>query len=255
MPHHPLTNLDIQKYYQNEPRFNGLYSRDNLPNKRKDGEYVINLDDYSGIGTNWIALYALNNNVTYFDSFWVEHIPKEIKIFIDKSIVVANIFRIEAYDSIMGGYFCIGFIDFMLAGKTLADFTNVFQPNNFKDHGEIILKYFMNNVWKMVECNSDETHNIYLNLNDQLQFRPNKINKIKDYFVPEIKEKELRSKRLPIYGLKVNNRNTRTRCEICSKLTKKTPERHHCRWSGVFIINFENISHLAVLFLLLALNK
>ena len=81
----------------------------------------------------------------------------------------------------------------------------------------------------MVECNSDETHNIYLNLNDQLQFRLNKINKIKDYFVPEIKEKELRSKRLPIYGLKVNNRNTRTRCEICSKLTKKTPERRHCR--------------------------
>ena len=81
----------------------------------------------------------------------------------------------------------------------------------------------------MVECNSDETHNIYPNLNDQLQFRLNKIDKIKNYFVPEIKEKELRSKRLSIYGLNINNRNTRTRCEICLKLTKKTPERRHCR--------------------------
>ena len=88
-----------------------------------------------------------NNDVTYFDSFGVEQIPKEIRTFIDPpSSIKTKIFRIKAYDSIMGGYFCIGFIDFMLAGKTLADFTNVFQPNNFKDHDEIILKYFMNNV-------------------------------------------------------------------------------------------------------------
>ena len=81
IPPHPLTNFEIQKYYQNEPRFNGVYSRDNLPNKIKDGEYVINLDEYSDIGIHWIALYALNNNVTYFDSFRVENIPKEIKKF------------------------------------------------------------------------------------------------------------------------------------------------------------------------------
>ena len=73
-----------------------------------------NLDEYSDFGTHWIALYALNNNVTYFASFGVEHIPKEIKIFIDKSIVVANIFRIQAYDFILCRYFCIGFTDFML---------------------------------------------------------------------------------------------------------------------------------------------
>ena len=107
IPPHPLTNFEIQKYYQNEPRFNGVYSRDNLPNKIKDGAYVINLDEYSDIGTHWVALYIKNNDVTYFDSFGVEHIPKEIKIFIDKSIVVANIFRIQAYDSVMRGYFCI----------------------------------------------------------------------------------------------------------------------------------------------------
>ena len=74
---HPLTNFKIQKYYQNQPRFNRVYSRDNLP-KTKDGAYIINLDEYSDIGTHWIALYASNNNITYFDSFWVEHIPKEI---------------------------------------------------------------------------------------------------------------------------------------------------------------------------------
>ena len=66
------------KYYQNEPRFNGVYSRDSLPNKIKDGAYVINLDEYSDTGTHCITLYAWNNNVTYFDSFGVEHSPKEI---------------------------------------------------------------------------------------------------------------------------------------------------------------------------------
>ena len=91
---HPLTTFEIQNYYQNEPRFNGVYSRDNLPDKIKDGAYVIKLDEYSDIGTHWIPSYALNSNVTYFDSFGVEHIPKEIEIFIDKFIVVTNIFRI-----------------------------------------------------------------------------------------------------------------------------------------------------------------
>ena len=86
------------------------------------------------------------NVITYFDSFGAEHIPKEIKIFIDKSIVVTNIFRIQAYDSVMCGYFCIGFIDFMLAGKTLTEFTNLFSPNNFKRNDDIILNYFITNV-------------------------------------------------------------------------------------------------------------
>ena len=76
MPPHPLTNFEIQKD-QNEPRFNGVYFKDNLP-KIKDGAYVINRDEYSDIGTHWVAL-CINNDVTYFDSFGVEHIPKEIK--------------------------------------------------------------------------------------------------------------------------------------------------------------------------------
>ena len=74
--------MKIQKYYQNEPRFSRVFSRDNLP-KIKDGVYIINLDEYSDIGTHWVALYVQNNNVTYFNSFGVEHIPKEIKAFIN----------------------------------------------------------------------------------------------------------------------------------------------------------------------------
>ena len=146
MSPHPLTNFEIQKYYQNEPRFNGVYSRDNL-RKIKDRAYVINLDDYSNIGTHWVALYVHNNDATYFDSFGVEHILKEIKTFIDRSLsITTNIFRIQAYDSIMYGYFCIRCIDFMLAGKTLTEFTNLFSPNKFLKNDNLILNYFMTNV-------------------------------------------------------------------------------------------------------------
>ena len=127
-----MKNFEIQKYYQNELRFNGVYSRDNLP-KIKDGTYVINLGEYSDIGTHWVTSYVCNTDVTYFDSFGVEHIPKEIKVFTDRYLSIAtNIFRIQAYDSIIRGYFFIGFIDIMLAGKTLTEFTNLFSPNNFK---------------------------------------------------------------------------------------------------------------------------
>ena len=143
MPPHPLTNFYIQKYYQNELRFNGVYSRDNLP-KIKDGAYVINLDEYFDIGTRWVALYAHNNDVTYFHSFGVEHIPKKIKTFINRVLSITTIlFRIQAYDSRMCRYFCIGVIDFMLAGKILTEFTNLFSPNRFKKNDDIVLNYFM----------------------------------------------------------------------------------------------------------------
>ena len=77
-------------------------------------------------------MYVLKNNVNYFDSFGVEHIPKEIKAFIGNKNIKTNIFRIQAYDSIMCGCFCIGFIDFMLTGKTLTDFTYLSSPSKFK---------------------------------------------------------------------------------------------------------------------------
>ena len=142
LPPHPLTNFEIQKYYQNEPRFNGVFSRDNLPNSIKNGAYVINLDEYHDIGTHWVAFYVNNKTIIYFDSFGVEHIPREIMKFIARKKIITSIYRIKAYDSIMCGYFCIGFINFMFNGKSLTDYTNLFSPNDFKKSDNIILKYF-----------------------------------------------------------------------------------------------------------------
>ena len=90
--------------------------------------------DYNSIGTHWIALYINNNNVTYFDSLVVEHIPKEFKIFVGNKIM-------QAYVSIMCGYFCIGFIDFILKGKSLLHYANIFSPNDYEKNDKIILRY------------------------------------------------------------------------------------------------------------------
>ena len=109
----------------NEPRFNGVYSGNNLPNKIKKGAYVINLDEYENTGTHWIALFVKPKYTVYLDSFVIEHIPKEINKFINNDIK-SNIFRIQANDSIMCGYFCTEFINYMLKGKTLLDYTNLF---------------------------------------------------------------------------------------------------------------------------------
>ena len=76
-------------------------------------------------------MYVKNNNVTYFDSFGVEHIPKEIIKFIENRNIKTNIFKIQANDSIICGYFCIAFIDFMFKGKSLTEYTNLFSPNDF----------------------------------------------------------------------------------------------------------------------------
>ena len=89
----------------------------------------MNLDEYESIGTHWIALYMNAENVTYFNSFGIQHIPKEIRKFIGNTIVQTNIYRIQAYNSIMCRYFCIGFFDFMLKGKCLLEYTNLFSPN------------------------------------------------------------------------------------------------------------------------------
>ena len=146
MTPHPLTNFEKETYYQNESRFIGVYSRDNVPDKIKDGAYVINLDEYYDTGTHWIALYVNNKTVTYFDSFGIEHIPKEFQKFIGNRNIISNIYRIQNYDSIMYGYFCIGFIDYMFKGKSLTDYTNLFSPNNFKKNDDIILNYFLNKL-------------------------------------------------------------------------------------------------------------
>ena len=141
-----MTNFEIQAYYQNEPRFIGVYSRDTLPNRIKNGAYIINLEEYSDIGTHSISLYVNNKTVTYFDSFGIEHIPKEVKKFIGNKNIITNIYRIQNYDSIMCSFFCIGFIDYMFKGKSLTDYTNLFPPNNFKKNDDIILNYFLNKL-------------------------------------------------------------------------------------------------------------
>ena len=146
MPPHPLINFETQIYYQNEPKFKGVYSRNNLSVKIKNGAYIINLDEYSDIGTHWVALYISNNDVTYFDSFGVEHIPKEIKTFINNNKHKNKFFQNTSICSILCGYFCVGFNSFMIAGKSLTDFTNFFSPNNFQKSDDIILNYFMINI-------------------------------------------------------------------------------------------------------------
>ena len=136
---HPLTNFETQNYYQNEPKFNGVYSKNNFPSK-KDGVYVINLQEYESIRTHWVVLYGIAENVTYFDSFEVKHIPKEIRKFIGNKNIINNIYRIQAYNSIMCRYFCIGLIGFMLKG--LLVYTNLFPLMEYRKNNKIILKYF-----------------------------------------------------------------------------------------------------------------
>ena len=111
-----------------------------IPEKSKYGVYIINLDEYESRGTHWTALYVNAKNLTFFDSFGVEHIPKEIKKIIGNENIITNIYRIQAYCSIMCEYFCIGFIAFMLKGKSLLEFTNLFSPDEYKKNDKIILK-------------------------------------------------------------------------------------------------------------------
>ena len=92
MPPHPLTNFEIQRYYENEPGFNGVFLRNNLLLKIKDGTYIINLDGYADVGTHWIALFCTRNEIVYFNIFDVEHVTEEIKQFIGNKNIKANIF-------------------------------------------------------------------------------------------------------------------------------------------------------------------
>ena len=98
--------------------------------------------EHADTGTHWIALFCSRNETVYFDSFGVEHIPEEIKEFIGNKNIKANIFRVQANNSVMCGYFCIKFIDFMLAGKKLTDYTNLFSSYDFDKNDQIIMSYF-----------------------------------------------------------------------------------------------------------------
>ena len=100
------------------------------------------IDEYADVGTYWIALFCNRNEIVYFDSFGVEHIPKEIKEFVANKKIKANIFRVQANNSVICGYFCMGFIDFISTGRKLNDYTDFFSPHDFKKNDNIILPYF-----------------------------------------------------------------------------------------------------------------
>ena len=141
IPFHPLTNFEIMDYFNRIKGYNGVFSRNNLP-KLKNGAYVINLDHSENTGTHWIVIFMKNNEVIYFDNFGVEYIPKEMIKSIGNKNIKSNIFRIQDNNSIMCGYFCILFIEYILNNKTLTNFTNLFSPRDFKKNDEILKRYF-----------------------------------------------------------------------------------------------------------------
>ena len=126
-------------YFNYEPRFNGIFSRNNLP-RTKDGAYVINLDDKKSKGRNWVSLFIDRNLAVYFDCFALEYIPQEVLNKIKDKSITRNIFRIQDNGSIMWGFYCIAFIWYMLSGK----FTNSFSPNDYKKNDKMIYKYLKN---------------------------------------------------------------------------------------------------------------
>ena len=140
MPPHPSTDFEIRNYYQNKPKTDGVYSRNNL-SKIKYEAYIINLDEYESIGAYWIALYVNAKDVTCLDGFEVGHIPKVIRKFLGNKSIITNVYRKQAYDLITGGYFYVGFIDFILKGKSLLGYLSSLLMIYDKDD-KIILKYF-----------------------------------------------------------------------------------------------------------------
>ena len=110
----------------------------------RDRTYIINLDENKSIGTQWITLYGNVKSMTSFDNFGIEHIQEEIKRFIDNKNITTNIFRTQTYDSVMCGYFCTEFIEFILKGKSLTDFTNLFSPDYFEKNDTMILDCCLN---------------------------------------------------------------------------------------------------------------
>ena len=112
IPPHSLTNFEIQKYYKNEPTFNGVFSRNTLPKKIKDGTYIINLDEYANVGTHWIALFCkkmkLFISIVLVLNIFLKKLKNLLKNSLEKKNIKANIFPLQENNSIMCGYFCIG---------------------------------------------------------------------------------------------------------------------------------------------------
>ena len=129
-----LSHIEINKYINYGPGFHGAFPRQNL-RRIKDGAYVINLDDQQRKGTHWVSLFVNRNTAVYFDSFGIEHIPQEV------------LSKIRG-KSIMCLFYCIAFLEYMIAGKKLLNNTNLFSPNNYEKNGKIIYKYFKDKYCK-----------------------------------------------------------------------------------------------------------
>ena len=128
-------------YFNYEPIFNDVFARNNLP-RIKDWAYVINLDDKKGKGTHWVSLFIDRNIAVYLVSFGIEYIPQKILSKIKDKSITHNIFRIQDNESVLRWFYCIAFTEYMLLGKHLFDFTNLFSPNDYKKNEKIIYKYF-----------------------------------------------------------------------------------------------------------------
>ena len=131
----------MTKYFNYERRFNGVFSRDNLP-RMKDGVYVIILYDQQSKGTNWVSLFIDRNLEVYLYSFGIEYILPELLNKIKDKFNAHNIFRIQDDDSIMYRFYCTAFIEYTIAGKTLLGYTNLFSLNNYQKNDKVICKYF-----------------------------------------------------------------------------------------------------------------
>ena len=138
---HPLNNIKITNYFNYKPRFNGIFSRNNL-SRIIDGVYVTNLDYRNRRETHWVWLFINKNTAVYFDSFGIEYILQELLNKIKDKSIAHNMFRIQDNGSIMCRCYCIGFIEYMLEGKNLLDYIDLPSPHDYKKNGKIIYNYF-----------------------------------------------------------------------------------------------------------------
>ena len=128
-------------YFNDEPRFDSVFSRNKLA-RIKDGAYVINFNDTISKGTLWVWLFIDRNTAVYFHYFGNEYIPQEVLTKVKDKSITHNIFRMQHNEFIMCGFYCIAFIEYMLAGEILLDYTNLFLPNDYKQNYKIIYEYF-----------------------------------------------------------------------------------------------------------------
>ena len=141
VPRHPSNNIEITNYFNNDPKFNGVFLRKNL-HRIKDEAYVINLDHKNSKGTHWVSLFIDRNTALYFDSFGIKYIPLNVLNKIKDKSITHNIFRLQNNECIINEFCCTGLIGYMIPGKTLLDYTNLFSPNDYKKSDEVIFNYF-----------------------------------------------------------------------------------------------------------------